>query len=78
MTREKLMLRIEKIEALREETRNLAEKCPHPGVEELMQRAHEHLKLARGNAESGNLEPAVAEMAVARNLYRRIGELCAR
>jgi len=78
MTRERLMLRIEKVEALREETRNLAEKCPQPGIKELMERAQEHLRLARGHAENGNLESAVAETAVARNLYQRIGELCAR
>ena len=57
---------------------NLAEKCPHPGVKELMERAQAHLRLAREHAESGKLESAIAEMAVARNLYRRIGELCAR
>jgi tetratricopeptide (TPR) repeat protein len=78
LTRERLMLRIEKVEALREETRNLAEKCPHPGVKELMERAQEHLRLARVHTESGNLESAIAETAVARNLYQRIGELCAR
>jgi len=78
MTREQLMLRVEKIEALREETQNLTEKCPHPGVKELMERAHAHARLAREHAERAELESAVAEMAVARNLYRRIGELCAR
>jgi hypothetical protein len=78
MTREQLTLRIEKVEALREETRNLAEKCPYPGVKELMERAHAHLQLAREHAERTELESALAEMAIARNLYRRIGELCAR
>jgi tetratricopeptide (TPR) repeat protein len=78
MTRETIMMRVERIESLRDETRNLAEKCPEPGVQELMERAQEHLRLARDHAESGRLEPAAAEIAVARNMYQRIGELCAR
>jgi len=78
MTRERLMLRIERIEALREETRNLAEKCPAPGIPELMERAQEHLRLAREHVEKGNLESAIAETAIARNLYQRISEVCAR
>ena len=78
MTRETIMLRIERIESLRDETKNLAEKCPEPGVKDLMERAQEHLRLARDHAESGRLEPAAAEIAIARNMYQRIGELCAR
>jgi len=78
MNGETVMLRIEQAEALREETRNLAENCPEPGVRNLMERAHEHLRLARDHAEKGALEPAAAEAAIARNMYRRIGELCAR
>ena len=73
-----IMMRFERIESLRDETRNLAEKCPEPGIKELMERAQEHLRLARDHAESGRLEPAGAEMAIARNMYQRIGELCAR
>ena len=78
MTRERLRLRIEKVETLREETRNLVEECPQPGIKELMERAQEHLRLSRGHADDGNLKSAIAEIAVARNLYQRIGELCAR
>jgi hypothetical protein len=78
MTRERLRTRIEKVEALREETRNLVERCPQPGIKELMERAQEHLRLARQHADDGNLKSAIAEIAVARNLYQRIGELCAR
>jgi hypothetical protein len=78
MTREMIMMRIERIEALRDETRNLAEKCPEPGIKNLMERAQEHLRLARDHAKSGRLEPAAAEIAIARNMYQRIGELCAR
>jgi hypothetical protein len=78
MTRETIMMRIERVESLREETRNLAEKCPEPGIKNLMERAREHLRLARDHAESGRLEQAAAEIAIARNMYQRIGELCAR
>jgi hypothetical protein len=78
MTREAVMARIQRIEALREETMNLAEGCPEPGIKNLMERAREHLNLARGHAENGRLEQAAAEMAIARNMYQRIGELCAR
>jgi hypothetical protein len=77
-TREAIMMRIERIEALREETRNLAENCPEPGIKNLMERAREHLRLARDYAENGRLEQASAEIAIARNMYQRIGELCAR
>ena len=78
MTRAMIMLRIERVESLRDETNNLAEKCPEPGVKSLMERAQEHLKLARDHTDGGRLEPAAAEIAVARNMYQRIGELCAR
>ena len=78
ITREKIMMRIERIESLRDETGNLAEKCPEPGIKNLMERAQEHLMLARDHAKNGRLEPAAAEIAVARNMYQRIGELCAR
>jgi type II secretory pathway pseudopilin PulG len=78
LSRDRLMLRLEKVEALREETRNLAETCPVPGIRNLMERAQEHLRLARQHAESGASESAAEEIAVARNLYRRIGEICAR
>ncbi len=78
ITREAIMMRIEQVESLREETRNLAEKCPEPGIGNLMERAQEHLRLARDHAESGRLEQAAAEIAIARTMYQRIGELCAR
>ena len=78
MTRETIMMRIERTESLRDETRNLAEKCPEPGIGNLMERAQEHLRLARDHAENARLEPAAAEIAIARNMYQRIGELCAR
>jgi tetratricopeptide (TPR) repeat protein len=78
MTRETVMMRIERIETLREETRNLAENCPEPGIKNLMERAREHVRLARDHAENGRLEQAAAEIAIARNMYQRIGELCAR
>jgi phage terminase Nu1 subunit (DNA packaging protein) len=77
-TREGIMKRIEQTEALRDETMNLAAKCPEPGVRELMERARERLRLAREHAENGRLETAAAEISVARNMYQRIGELCAR
>jgi hypothetical protein len=78
MTRETIMMRIERIESLREETRNLADGCPEPGIGNLMERAQEHLRLARDHAEGGRFEQAAAEAAIARTMYQRIGELCAR
>jgi hypothetical protein len=77
-TRERIMERIGQTEALRDETMNLAEKCPEPGIRQLMERAQERVRLAREHAESGRLEAAAAEIAIARNMYQRIGELCAR
>jgi hypothetical protein len=78
LSQDRIMLRLERVEALREETRNLAETCPAPGIKDLMERAQEHLRLARRYAENGTLESAVAEIAIARNLYQRIGDICAR
>lgn len=77
-TREVIMKRIERTEALRDETMNLVGKCPEPGVRQLMERAQERVRLAREHAENGRLEAAATEIAVARNMYQRIGELCAR
>ncbi len=77
-TRERIMERIEKTEALRDETMNLVDTCPEPGVRQLMERARERERLAREHAENGRLEAAAAELAIARNMYQRIGELCAR
>jgi len=77
-TRERLERRIERVENLRGETRNLAATCPVPGIKELMERAETHLKLAREHAENGSLEPAVAEITIAHAMYRRISDLCAR
>ncbi len=77
-TRERIMERIERTEALRDETMNLAATCPEPGVRQLMERAQERVRIAREHAENGRLEAADAELAIARNMYQRIGELCAR
>jgi hypothetical protein len=77
-TREGIRERIEKTEALRDETMNLVEKCPEPGIRQLMERAQERVRLAREHADNGRLEAAAAELAIARNMYQRIGELCAR
>jgi len=78
LTGEALMRRIERIEALREEARNFIAACPAPGIKELMERAEEHLRLARGHARGGDLESGAAEAAIARNLFQRISEICAR
>lgn len=78
MTDEALMLRIEKIEALRVEARNFVETCPAPGIKELMARAEEHVRLAREHAQRGDLEEGAAEASIARNLFQRITEACAR
>jgi len=78
LTRDRIMERIARIEALGEETRNLAAPCPAPGIRELMDRAEEHLRLAREHAEASRLDSAEAEATIARNLYQRISDICAR
>ena len=52
--------------------------CRAEGIRELYQRAGEHLLQARRNLEKGKREEAVAEARIARNLFDRIREICAR
>jgi hypothetical protein len=78
LTRERVMQRIERVAALGDETRNLAASCPAPGIRELMERAEEHLRLAREHAEASRLDSAEAEATIARNLFQRISDICAR
>jgi hypothetical protein len=75
---DRLERRIEAVLALRGESRNLAARCPAPGVETLMALADRRLGVGRRLAARGDLDSATAEIAVAHELYRRISELCAR
>jgi len=78
LTREGVEREISMVEQLREETRNLASSCPEPGIKDLLGRADDHLRLARGHIEGSDLESAWAEAVTARAMYGRISNLCAR
>ncbi len=78
LTRERIMTRIADAEALRGQTQNLVDTCPAPGARELAARADAHLARAREHAGAARFESAAAEIAIARNMYQRIGDLCAR
>lgn len=78
LTKAQVAERLARIEALREETRNLVSSCPVPGVRDLMERAEEHLMLAHEHERASRLDSADAEASIARNIYQRISELCAR
>ena len=78
LTKAQVAERLARIEALREETRNLVSSCPVPGIRDLMERAEEHLMLAREHERASRLDSADAEASIARNIYQRISELCAR
>ncbi len=75
---ERVMERIAHVERIREEARNLAGPCSAPGVKELVERADAHLARAREHAGASRFEQAAAETAIARNMYQRISDLCAR
>lgn len=70
--------RLSGIDELRLEAQNLASVCPAPGVRELMGRGDERLQLARQDTKAGRLDYAEAEATIARELYERVIEICAR
>jgi quinol monooxygenase YgiN len=78
LTRERVEARIARIETLGEQTGSLVASCSAPGVQELMERAAGHVKLARERVEASRLDEAQAEATIAENMYQRITEICAR
>ena len=78
LTGERIMARIAHVERIREEARNIAGVCAVPGVKDLVERADGHLSVAREHAAASRFERAAAETAIARNMYQRIVDLCAR
>lgn len=75
---ERIETRLANMERIRDQAHNIARSCPEPGIKGLLERADGHLELARNHARSSNFESAAAEAAIARNIYRRVMDLCAR
>jgi HEPN domain-containing protein len=69
---------VEKVAELGETVRSRIEQCEAEGASQLLSRADEHMALARMQLEKGFHDRAVAEARIARNLYNRVREICAR
>jgi HEPN domain-containing protein len=69
---------IERATEMGETVRATVERCEAEGAGNLFERANEHLVRARENLDRGERERALAEARIARNLFNRIREICAR
>jgi hypothetical protein len=69
---------VERAAELGESVRATLERCEAEGASNLYQRAEEHIARARENLGLGLEENAVSEARIARNLFNRIREICAR
>ena len=69
---------VERAAQLGELVRAILEDCETEGAGDLMNRAEEHLRKARADLDGGRHERAVSEARIARNLYNRVREICAR
>jgi len=69
---------IDRATALGETVGAVIENCTAEGIRKLYQRANEHLAHARRNLDGGKQDSALSEARIARNLFNRIREICAR
>lgn len=69
---------LEQVRAMRDETASFVETCTAPGVGTLLERADRHLDRATALLRRGETDAAAAEARIARNMYNRIREICAR
>ncbi len=69
---------IDRAAELGESVRATLEQCEAEGARNLFERANEHMVRARENLDNGQRDRAVAEARIARNLFNRIREICAR
>ncbi len=69
---------VERAAELGEMVRATVEQCEAEGARNLYERANEHMVRAKENLDKGQRDRAVAEARIARNLFNRIREICAR
>lgn len=69
---------VERAAELGEMAKATVEQCEAEGARNLYERANEHMVRARENLDNGQRDRAVAEARIARNLFNRIREICAR
>jgi len=69
---------VERASRLGETVRAILEDCETEGSGDLFLRAENHMRKAREDLDSGLHERAAAEARIARNLYNRVREICAR
>jgi HEPN domain-containing protein len=69
---------IDQAAALGERVAETVEQCEAEGARNLFESANDHLVRAKENLDRGQRDRAVAEARIARNLFNRIREICAR
>ncbi len=69
---------VERAAELGEMVRATVEQCEAEGARNLYERANEHMVRAKENLDNGQHDRAIAEARIARNLFNRIREICAR
>jgi len=74
---EDIMRRIEEVEKMRSEVREIARNCTKKGIERLFERAEVHINRAKEMLRGKRLEQASAEVQITINIYERIKEICA-
>jgi RNase P/RNase MRP subunit p29 len=76
VTQEQARMEIQLAEALGEEIQPAIQGCDAPGVQMLLDRAHDRLDRARHFLDDGEYSNAEAEARISRNLYQRVREIC--
>ena len=66
---------VERTAGIGERVRAALEECGAEEARNLYERASSHLKKARADLDKGDLDRAVAEARIARNLFDRVGEI---
>ncbi len=78
LTPELVEARLGDLGELKLQAQNLASACPAPGIRDLAARADDRFQLAKDDAGAMRLDRAEAQETIARELYTRIMEICAR
>jgi len=74
---EDIMRRIEEVEKMRSEVREISRNCTKKGIERLFERAEVHINRAKEMLRGKRLDQASAEVQITINIYERIKEICA-
>jgi len=76
LDRSTVQARIERAEELKSEVVEIIRNCPKKGVENLLDRAVNHLARAREMLSEGKFEGALSEAQIAINILERIKDIC--